>query len=70
MDRSLLIETWGCLGTGQGQELGYFQYGGSTVVTIFRRGAIKYDADLLENSRRAFETLVKMGASLGFATKE
>ena len=29
----------------QGQELGSFLYGGSTVITLFRRGAIKYDAD-------------------------
>ena len=35
----------------QGQELGSFLYGGSTVITLFRRGAIKYDADLQHNSR-------------------
>lgn len=51
----------------QGQELGWFQYGGSTVITIFRRGAITYDADLLHNSLQAVETLVYMGTSLGVA---
>lgn len=51
----------------QGQELGYFQYGGSTVITLFRRGAIKYDADLRHNSLQATETLVRMGTSLGVA---
>ena len=51
----------------QGQGLGWFQYGGSTVITMFRRGAIKYDADLLHNSLQAVETLVKMGTSLGVA---
>lgn len=51
----------------QGQELGYFQYGGSTVITLFRKGAIKYDADLRHNSLQASETLVRMGTSLGIA---
>ena len=51
----------------QGQELGYFQYGGSTVITLFRRGAINYDADLRQNSLQATETLVRMGTSLGVA---
>ena len=56
-----------CLLRLQGQELGWFQYGGSTVITVFRRGAIKYGADLLQNSLPAVETLVKMGSSLGTA---
>ena len=51
----------------KGQELGWFQYGGSTVITVFRRGAIRYDEDLLRSSARAVETLVKMGTSLGVA---
>ena len=56
-----------CLLRLQGQELGWFQYGGSTVITMFRRGTIKYDTDLLHNSLQAVETLVKMGTSLGVA---
>lgn len=51
----------------QGQEFGYFCYGGSTVITLFRRGAIKYDADLQHNSLQTIETLVRMGTSLGAA---
>ena len=51
----------------QGQELGCFKYGGSTVISLFRRGAIKYDADLQHNSRQRIETLVRMGTSLGIA---
>ncbi len=51
----------------QGQELGCFQYGGSTVITLFRKAAIKYDADLRHNSLQGVETLVRMGTSLGIA---
>ncbi|BDA47835.1 phosphatidylserine decarboxylase proenzyme 2 [Coccomyxa sp. Obi] len=51
----------------KGQELGYFSYGGSTVITVFQRGAIEYDVDLRAHSRAATEVLVQMGESLGVA---
>ena len=51
----------------KGMELGYFQYGGSSVVLIFRKGAIQFDRDLIQNSKNGFETLVRMGVSLGAA---
>ena len=51
----------------QGQELGYFLYGGSTVITVFQRGSVRYDADLCARSRRGVETLVRVGTSLGAA---
>jgi phosphatidylserine decarboxylase len=51
----------------KGGEMGRFRYGGSTVVVAFRRGTIDFDADLLENSRRGVETLVRMGSRLGRA---
>ena len=37
------------------------------VVRVFERGAIRFDDDLLENSKMMRETLVKMGTSLGTA---
>ncbi|KAH9925857.1 phosphatidylserine decarboxylase-domain-containing protein [Epithele typhae] len=49
----------------RGDELGYFAYGGSTVVVIFPPGVCQFDEDLLENSVRPIETLVKVGESLG-----
>jgi len=59
--------------TGQqvkhGEELGYFAFGGSTVLLLFKPGTIKFDADLLVNSEKPIETLVKMGNSLGISTK-
>ena len=44
----------------RGDELGYFAYGGSTVIALFPRGAVAYDQDLLDNSRVPMETLVKV----------
>ncbi|EJF56197.1 hypothetical protein DICSQDRAFT_93902 [Dichomitus squalens LYAD-421 SS1] len=46
-------------------ELGYFAYGGSTVVILFPKGIIKFDDDLLKNSDVPIETLLKAGESIG-----
>ncbi|KAF9005969.1 phosphatidylserine decarboxylase-domain-containing protein [Cyathus striatus] len=49
----------------RGEELGYFAYGGSTVVAIFPQGVIEFDQDLKTNSQKPIETLVKVGYSIG-----
>ncbi len=40
------------------EELGYFKFGGSTILLLFEPGAMKFDDDLIENSTGALETLV------------
>lgn len=52
----------------RGDDGGYFAYGGSTVVAVFRAGAIRFDDDLLQNSSESKETLVRVKTSLGVAT--
>ncbi|CCL98617.1 uncharacterized protein FIBRA_00619 [Fibroporia radiculosa] len=42
----------------RGQELGYFAFGGSTLVILFEKGVVEWDEDLLVNSRACLETLV------------
>lgn len=54
----------------RGDELGYFAYGGSTIIAIFPPGFITFDEDLLKHSvpsgdNRTVETLMKVGYSLG-----
>lgn len=39
--------------------------GGSTIVTIFEKGAVTWDPDLLENSSKPLETLVRVGMGIG-----
>jgi phosphatidylserine decarboxylase len=41
------------------EELGYFKFGGSTILLLFESGAMKFDDDLVENSKGALETLVR-----------
>ena len=40
------------------EELGYFKFGGSTILLLFEQGAMKFDDDLVDNSSNALETLV------------
>ncbi|EAW21170.1 putative phosphatidylserine decarboxylase Psd2 [Aspergillus fischeri NRRL 181] len=49
----------------RGEELGYFKFGGSTVLLLFEEGVMKFDRDLVDNSRGALETLIRVGMSVG-----
>lgn len=46
-------------------EVGYFAFGGSTIVLVFPPGAHHFESDLEENSHEKLETLVKVGQRLG-----
>jgi|GEM_PF-1044901 len=51
-----------CEFTTKGAELGYFAFGGSTLVLVFEKGAITFaDQEVLEHSRKGYETAIKMG---------
>ncbi|CCD24518.1 phosphatidylserine decarboxylase 2 NDAI_0D02040 [Naumovozyma dairenensis CBS 421] len=49
----------------RGQELGYFKFGGSTIVIVIPSQKVILDSDLLKNSSEGIETLVKVGMSIG-----
>ncbi|KAI9834339.1 MAG: hypothetical protein M1826_004265 [Phylliscum demangeonii] len=46
-------------------ELGYFKFGGSTIILLFEPGTMKFDDDLVGNSKAALETLIRAGTSIG-----
>ncbi|MDB6094594.1 MAG: phosphatidylserine decarboxylase [Verrucomicrobia bacterium] len=52
----------------KGDEKGLFAFGGSCVITIFQRGKIRFEPDLVEQSAQHLETYVRMGDRLGTAT--
>lgn len=52
----------------RGQEKGYFQFGGSTVVLLLPAGRAVIDPDILENSANGIETVVRLGMKIGSAT--
>jgi phosphatidylserine decarboxylase len=51
----------------KGAEKGLFAFGGSCVITVFQRGRIQFEADLLESSRKSIELYARMGDRLGVA---
>jgi len=53
----------------RGEEMGYFAFGGSTILVLFQSGSIVFDEDLLVNSTKPIETLIKMGESVGKSAK-
>ncbi len=48
----------------KGEEMGYFAFGGSTIVLLFDSGKFTFDQDLIENTRNHFETAVRMGEKI------
>lgn len=51
----------------KGQEKGYFEFGGSTIVLLFQKDKVIIDNDLLENTKNGYETIVKMGEKIGIS---
>ncbi|KAF3933177.1 hypothetical protein ABW19_dt0209378 [Dactylella cylindrospora] len=49
----------------RGDELGYFKFGGSTLVVLFEPNTMRWDDDLVANSKEALETLIRVGMSVG-----
>lgn len=52
------------------EELGYFKFGGSTVLLLFEPGRMRFDDDLVDNSNGALETLIRAGMSIGHSPDE
>jgi phosphatidylserine decarboxylase len=49
----------------KGEEKGYFEFGGSTIVLLFKKNTITIDKDILDNSKDNIETIVKYGEKIG-----
>lgn len=49
----------------RGQEKGYFAFGGSTILLIFKPRTVVVDEDIAEHSRRGIETLVRYCTAIG-----
>ena len=62
-----IVNPHGAATVRRGQEKGYFQFGGSTVVLLLKKDTAVLDSDILENSRQGIETVVKFGEKIGAA---
>lgn len=75
-DKVIQVEV-GALGVGRiknnhevyefkkGEEKGYFEFGGSTIVLLIKKNILSLDDDIYENSKENIETIVKYGERIG-----
>lgn len=60
-----IVQTYTPGRVDRGQEKGYFQFGGSTLVLLFEPGAIQFDEDLVRDSACGLEVHVQAGSGIG-----
>lgn len=53
----------------RGEEKGMFEFGGSTIVLLLKKGAAEIRPDIIENSKKDIETPVKYGERIGVSAK-
>lgn len=53
----------------QAQEKGYFEFGGSTVILLLQKDQVQIRPDLLHNTRKGFETFIRMGHCIGVSMR-
>ena len=49
----------------RGEEKGFFKFGGSTVLLIFKKNMVKIDDDIIQQTGEGFETRVLAGEAIG-----
>lgn len=49
----------------RGEEKGYFCFGGSTIVILFKKDTILVDDKIINNTNQSIETKVKLGCAIG-----
>lgn len=49
----------------KGEEKGYFEFGGSTIVLLVEKDKVKLEKEILNNTKNGYETVVKYGEKIG-----
>lgn len=55
---------------GRGEEKGWFEFGGSTIILLLKKGVAEIDNEILANTQDDCETVVKFGERIGSAVKD
>lgn len=63
------LHTEGGAKVTKGEEKGYFEFGGSTILLLLEKDKVKLCDDLLKNTREGFETKLLQGSVLGESLK-
>jgi phosphatidylserine decarboxylase len=64
-----IVQTYTPGPVAAGDEKGFFEFGGSTVILVLEAGRVKVDPDLVDNTRRGVEVLLRMGEGIATAEK-
>ena len=51
----------------RGDEKGRFEFGGSTIILILKKGAAQIDEEIFANAKDGYETVIKCGEKIGVA---
>ncbi len=51
------------------EEKGYFEFGGSTIIQLFKKGIVDIDQEILNNTKEGIETQVTVGKVIGRVIK-
>jgi phosphatidylserine decarboxylase len=51
------------------EELGIFQFGGSSIIVAFEKGRVEFDQDIVELSKQRVQVAVEVGMSLGRSSR-
>lgn len=62
-----IVNYHGATTVTKGQEKGKFEFGGSTIILLLQKDKVDLCEDLLRNTEKGFETIVKMGEVIGYA---
>ena len=55
---------------GRGEEKGWFEFGGSTIIVLLKKGVAEIDKEIFDNTENDCETVVKFGERIGQAVKK
>lgn len=64
-----IVNYHGAQQVSRGQEKGRFEFGGSTVILCLQKGAAVIDNDLILNTEKGIETVIKLGEKIGVSSK-
>jgi len=60
-----IVNLHGAEAVRRGEEKGYFEFGGSTIIICLEKDKVSIDEDILKNSRENIETRVRYGERIG-----
>ena len=60
-----IVQTRGKTDFNKGDEKGYFEFGGSSIVLLLKKDIVKIDGDILAYSAKGIETKVSLGERIG-----